>query len=71
MGLFLGFPRIVVSLYIAFLTGAVAGVILILRGKKHFGEQIAFGPFLVIGTFIAYFYSQILISHFIPILGGL
>lgn len=71
MGLFLGFPRIIVSLYIAFLTGALGGVILILGGKKRFGEQIAFGPFLVIGTIIAFFYSQILIKLFLPILGGL
>ena len=34
MGLLLGFPNIIVACYLAFLTGAVAGVILILLRKK-------------------------------------
>lgn len=52
MGLLLGFPGVVVALYIAFLTGALASVILILRGKKRFGQTVPFGPFLVFGTLI-------------------
>lgn len=56
MGLFLGFPNIIVSLYVAFLTGAIVSLILILARKKKFrGGTIAFGPFLVFGTFIAFF----------------
>lgn len=58
MGLFLGFPKIIVALYLAFLTGATAGVILILLGKKKFKSQISFGPFLVLATFIAWFWGE-------------
>jgi prepilin signal peptidase PulO-like enzyme (type II secretory pathway) len=54
MGLILGFPKIVVALYFAFLTGAAVGVILILLGKKRFGQHIPFGPFLVGGTILSY-----------------
>lgn len=50
MGLLLGFPKIVIGLYIAFLTGAFVGVILIMTKKKLLKSKIAFGPFLVIGT---------------------
>ncbi len=57
MGLFLGFPEIVVALALAFLTGAFAGVILILIGKKRFGEHIPFGPFLVNATWISLFWG--------------
>jgi len=57
MGFLLGFPLILVALYFAFLTGAVVGVILILLGKKKFGEQIPFGPFLVVGTFVAWWWG--------------
>lgn len=53
MGLILGFPKIVIACYLAFLTGAAVGVILILLGKKRWKSKIAFGPFLVIGTLIA------------------
>jgi len=58
MGLFLGFPRVVVALYLAFLTGATLGVILILLGKKKFKSQISFGPFLVLATFITWFWGE-------------
>jgi len=52
MGLVLGWPKILVALYLAFLTGAIVGVILILLGKKRFGEHIPFGPFLTTATWI-------------------
>lgn len=53
MGLVLGFPGIVVAYFIAFLTGAVVGVILMLLNKKKFKSQIAFGPFLLLGMLLA------------------
>lgn len=53
LGLLLGFPRVVVALYAAFLTGATAGVILILTGKKKLKSKIAFGPFLLLGAAVA------------------
>lgn len=60
MGLFLGYPKIIVALYMAFLTGAIAGVILILLGKKRFGEHIPFGPFLIGSTFVSLFWGEII-----------
>lgn len=61
MGLVLGFPNIIVSLYIAFLTGAIIGIILMIWGKKRFfGTAIPFGPFLVLGTFAALFWGEII-----------
>lgn len=50
MGIILGFPKIILGLYAAFLTGALVGVILILAGKKKFGQHLPFGPFLVGST---------------------
>ncbi len=55
MGVFLGYPNIIYSLYFAFLTGAIVSAILVLKRKKKFGQTIAFGPFLVIGTVLAQF----------------
>ena len=58
MGLVLGFPEIVVALMLAFLTGAIVGVILVSIGKKHFREHIPFGPFLTSATWISLFWGQ-------------
>lgn len=61
MGLFLGFPKIVVALYLAFLTGAVVSLILVLWGKKKFsGGTVPFGPFLVLGTLISFFLGDLI-----------
>lgn len=68
MGLLLGYPGIIIAFYGAFLTGAVAGVILILAGKKGWKSKIAFGPFLIFGTAVAVIWGhQILLwwQHFI------
>ncbi len=68
MGLFLGWPRIVPAFYTAFLTGAVIGVILILMGRKKFGQVVPFGPFLVLGTFISWFWGVELINLFFQLI---
>ncbi len=62
LGFLLGFPKIVVALYIAFLTGAAYGVILILIGKKSLKTRIAFGPFLVLGTLITIIWGGSIIA---------
>jgi prepilin signal peptidase PulO-like enzyme (type II secretory pathway) len=62
MGFFLGWPEILAAFYIAFLTGAVAGVILILMNKKKFGQHLAFGPFLVLATIVVWFFGGQLIN---------
>jgi leader peptidase (prepilin peptidase) / N-methyltransferase len=61
LGVLLGYPEIILALYIAFLTGAFVGVILILGGKKSLKSKIAFGPFLVLGT------AVIIIFHAVSI----
>ncbi len=54
MGSLLGFPRIIIGLYISFVLGAVIGLIYIFIKKKQLrGSAIPFGPFLVLGTYIA------------------
>lgn len=71
MGLLLSYPAIIFGLYLSFLTGAVVSLILILVGKKRLsGDTIPFGPFLVFGTVVLFFYSNEvlqLVKHFIPL----
>ena len=55
MGLFLGWPDILVGLFAAFMLGGIMGMGLIAYGKKTMKSQVPFGPFLVTGTFIAMF----------------
>lgn len=62
LGLFLGYPTIVIALYIAFLTGAFLGVILIIVGSKKLKSKIPFGPYLIAGAVISYIAQPYLLS---------
>ncbi|OGH17623.1 MAG: hypothetical protein A3F30_02255 [Candidatus Levybacteria bacterium RIFCSPHIGHO2_12_FULL_37_12] len=58
LGLVLGFPKIIVALYLAFLTGALAGSILIVWRKKKLKSSIPFGPFLILGSILSIFFGE-------------
>lgn len=68
MGLLLGFPNILAALFSAFLIGAIIGVGLILAKKKTLGSRVPFGPFLVIGTFIASFWGETIINWYLNLI---
>lgn len=69
MGLFLGFPKVVMGFYLAFLTGAIVSIILVvIKKRKLKGGTVPFGPFLVIGSIISYFWGEKLLKIFF---GGL
>jgi leader peptidase (prepilin peptidase)/N-methyltransferase len=53
MGVLLGFPNVLVALFLAFFFGAIIGLILLFLQKKGLKSEIPFGPFLIAGTFIA------------------
>jgi prepilin signal peptidase PulO-like enzyme (type II secretory pathway) len=65
MGLFLGYPNILVALFLAFFFGAIIGIGLILARKKNFKSEVPFGPFLIIGTFLALFWGEKLINWYL------
>jgi len=65
MGLVLGFPNALLALILSFISGAVVSLFLILFGKKHFGQHIAFGPFLVLGSLIALFWGNEIINWYL------
>lgn len=64
MGLLLGFPNILVAQYVAFLLGGVLAASVLVLGKKQFGQMIPFGPFLVIGTYVAWIWGDQLWTMF-------
>jgi prepilin signal peptidase PulO-like enzyme (type II secretory pathway) len=65
MGLILGWPKILVALFLAFLIGALVSVILILFKKKTLKSQIPFGPFLSGATIVAMFWGNFLIDWYL------
>jgi leader peptidase (prepilin peptidase)/N-methyltransferase len=65
MGLFLGYPNIIVAFYLAFIVGAIWGIfyLWILRKKKK-ETMVSFGPFLLGGTLVAWWWGEGLWYYF-------
>jgi prepilin signal peptidase PulO-like enzyme (type II secretory pathway) len=68
MGLFLGFPKMIAALFFAFLSGALAGLILMLLKKKTLKSELPFGPFLVAGALFALFWGEQIFNLYINLL---
>lgn len=67
MGLLLGYPDILVGLFLSFFIGAIIGVTLIAFKIKERKDMIPFGPFLVTGTFVAFFWGEIIINWYLDL----
>lgn len=46
LGLFLGWPMVLMALFLSFFSGAFVGLLLIMLGRKKMKSEIPFGPFL-------------------------
>ena len=68
MGLFLGWPTILVALFAAFLVGAVVGVTLVAFKKKDMKSEVPFGPFLILGTVFAFVWGSALADWYFNLL---
>ena len=68
MGVLLGWPHVLLALFLSFNLGAIAGIALILAGKKKLKNQIPFGPFLILGTLITLFWGRAIINWYFGLL---
>ena len=64
IGLFLGYPNILIALFLAFFIGAIIGIGLIILKRKTLKSEVPFGPFLIIGTFLALFWGMPIIDWY-------
>ncbi|MDA2936277.1 prepilin peptidase [Patescibacteria group bacterium AH-259-L05] len=69
IGLFMGaalgiWYNVVIALFFAYIIGGIISGILLLKKTKTLKSQIPLGPFLAIGTLIAYLYSEQIMSWY-------
>lgn len=65
IGLALGFPGAVLALLLAFLSGSLVGIALLLAGRKKLGQTIPFGPFLSLGSITAVFWGEKILNWYL------
>lgn len=66
--LFSGFPSAVFTIFLSFILGGFISVLLIIAGKKRFGQTLPFGPFMSFSTVISIFFGQKIIADYISFL---
>lgn len=64
IGAFLGWRYIIISLFLGFFLGALAGIILILSKIKKREDMVPFGPFIVLGSLITLLWGGQIISWY-------
>ena len=67
MGLILGLQRTGLALFLSFDSAALIGIILILLHLRKRTDYLPFGPFLIAGTIMAYFYGTQIIHWYLRI----
>lgn len=65
LALLLGWPQILVGLFLAFILGGVFASGLLLFKKKKFGQVIPFGPFLILGTLLSLIWGDPLLGWYL------
>ncbi len=67
IGFYLGTNLSVVMWFMAFLKGAIEGVILLISGKKKMKSALSFGPFLILGFCFALIWGTELLNWYLSI----
>lgn len=65
IGLFNAWPNNVLAIFLGFFSGALFSLILILFGKKGMKDTIAFGPFLILGSFVSFFWGSQIVKWYL------
>lgn len=68
MGIVLGTTGVAVSVFLAFLLGAIVSIALILFKKRKFGQTVPFAPFLVTGFLLALFWAGPIVNWYLQVL---
>jgi len=69
LGSLMGWPDIVLAVILAFITGAIWGVVLILQKKKSIKDSLPFGPFIVLGAVLVFFFGGDILNSYFVIFG--
>lgn len=68
MGMMLGFPGVLLALFISYVTGALTALVLLAMGKAKWSGQMAFGTFLSVGTVLTLFFGQHVLAWYASLL---
>jgi len=65
IGLFLGLRLGVLSAFLAFISGGLVGVVLVVLRRKTLKDPLPFGPFLALGALLGLFFGERILSWYL------
>lgn len=66
-GFFLSFEQMLLAFFIGVMFAGIAGIIVLVKNKRNGKDHMAFGPYLVIGIIISYFFGYQLIMWYLEL----
>ena len=54
----LGWPKVLLAIFLSFIVGGFFATLLLLLKQKKIGQTLPFGPFLVVGFVLSYFWAE-------------
>ncbi len=69
IGLIFGWPDILLVLMVAFIIGALITLPLLIKKKKRLKDAVPFGPFLVLGGTLVFFFGFQIIDYYFKLFG--
>ncbi|MFA5098773.1 MAG: prepilin peptidase [Candidatus Paceibacterota bacterium] len=70
LGLIFGWPDILAAVFLAFIIGALVSLVFVCRKKKGMKDIIPFGPFLVLGASLVFFFGGQIMDWYFKLLSG-
>jgi len=68
LGLILGWPKILVALFLAFILGSIVGLFLVIRGQKKLKSAVPFGTFLSLAAMIAMLWGDKILNWYLHLI---
>ncbi len=68
MGLILGWPGVILAIFLAYIIGSVAAIGLLITGKKKWGSMVPMGIFLSTATIIILFWGDFILNWYLGLL---
>lgn len=68
MGIILGWPNILFALMLAYVLGAIGGLILVAIKKKEWKSETPFGTYLAVATFVAMMWGDVVVGWYVGLL---
>ena len=69
LGLIFGWPDILMVILLAFITGALVSIVVLIGKKKKMKDAIPFGPFLTTGAALTFFFGYQIIGGYFKLFG--